>query len=198
MHPILPGDYVNVDGSSTASCASKGIASLIAALAQRTVMSEHYCHLSNGTHKRAIWLVFREEHCVEEVKQLFEGQKFSVVGSHSPLASYVDVPINLLTGAFNKILTDSQVGNIALLSLTGGASGGEKEEKDQQYKDSLHALFSLYRRVRINGYVVINNCFDYFKQGVDDFFIDGNHVLLSASTSSSSFMKNDTQVRIPL
>jgi len=212
MDSALAGDYVEVDISSAYNCTEKGILSLIAAIAQRTVMNEPYCNRSNNvpTHKRAIWFAFREERCVKEVKQLFDRQKFSVVDAHGPLTSTVDVPIHLLVGEVQNTLPDLPVKNIALLGIThppppswweDGSNGGVTTTSQVSYsgeqveKYSLHALFSLYRRVRIGGYVALHGV--WAGRQIRDFFTDGNQTLLSASNHSTSFIKENTQIRIP-
>lgn len=207
MDPVLAGDYVDVDVSSGYNCAEKGTLSLIAAIAQRTAMNESYCY----AHKRSIWFAFREERCFEEVKQMFESHKFNVVDAHGPLASTVDVPIHLLVGEVQETLPNSPVENIALLEITHppppslweeGSDGGTSTTRDKSYsgdqveKYSLHALFSLYRRVALNGYVALNGV--WAGRQVKEFFTDdGNHTLLSISTHSTTFMKKNTQIRIP-
>jgi len=212
MDPALSGDYVDVDISSAYNCTEKGVLSLIAAIAQRTAMHEPYCNRSNNgtTHKRAIWFAFREERCVEEIKQMFEGQKFSVIDAHGSLTSTVDVPIHLLVGEVQKTLPGLPAENIALLQITHppppswsgeGSDEGMKSTREVSYsgdlveKYSLHALFSLYRRVRIGGYVALNGV--WAGRQVREFFTDGNHALLSFSTHSTTFMKENTQIRIP-
>ncbi|KAL7541172.1 hypothetical protein ACHAXR_010694 [Thalassiosira sp. AJA248-18] len=182
------GDYVDVDGSSASSCVEKGLASLGFAIAQRAAMNEKFCSSATTTyHKRAIWLAFKEEGCTEKVKQMFEGQGFSILDPHDPLANNIDTPIYLLVGPFKETLPNSQVENIAMLRIMSG---------DIFYQDILQILFSLYRRVRINGHVVQNGCSYSCKKGFNEFFTDGNHTMLSVSPTIHS-VKKDNNIRIP-
>ena len=56
-----------------------------------------------------------------------------------------NVPIHFIKGYFNDTLHDAPIEDIAILRLDG-----------DMYASTLQALFALYRRLRINGYVIVS------------------------------------------
>ena len=210
MDPELSGDYVEVDVSLPSSCNEIGSVGLIFSIAQRTAMSDPFCNLQRLAPKRAVWLAFRDGTCIEGVKKLFHDHKFSVIDTNSSIASNgVGVPIHLLVGSLLPTLSDSQVENIALLRIgrhilpkiveNAPASkiverGVQSPGDDQLTTNTLHALISLYRKVGIGGFVVLDGV---WLDEAREFLIDGNHTQLHISINSTAFIKKDTQIRIP-
>lgn len=202
MDSTLKGDYVEVNISPSSSCRELGGFSLIAAIAQRAVMNKPYCNRLLVP-RRAVWLAFRDERCIEVVSKLFHENKFSVVDPNKSLDSSngsVDAPpIHLLVGPTLQTLSDAPVEKIALLRV-GHPFLREMVESvmavhdEQLTANTLHALISLYRKVGIGGLVALDAV---WLGEVKEFLIDGNHTVLHASTDSTSFVKSDTQIRIP-
>ncbi|KAL7429487.1 hypothetical protein ACHAXM_001725 [Skeletonema potamos] len=140
INSIVKGDYVEVDGGY--DCQKVGTASLAAAIIQRAVIRE--TSLCNPQ-KRAIWLAFENESCVNEVSKMFEENNFVILDETNPAGREdVDVPIFLLNGDTKTTLADSKIRDIAVLRFSNFES----------YEKTLFALFAFYRRVRLNGYVV--------------------------------------------
>lgn len=74
---------------------------------------------------------------LDTVKGLFQKHGFEIDGTG-------DVPsIHFIKGVFNDTLHDSPNEDIAVLRLDGN-----------MYAITLQALFALYRRVRIDGYII--------------------------------------------
>jgi len=202
MNSTLKGDYVEVDISPTLSCSELGGISLVVAIAQRTAVNEPYCNRLMVP-RRAVWLAFRDERCIEVVSKLFHENKFSVVDPINSLDSSngsVDAPtIHLLVGPILQTLSDAPVKNIALLRV-GHPLLREMDESvmavhdEQLTTNTLHALISLYRKVGIGGYVALDGV---WLGEVKEFLIDGNHTIIHVSTDSTSFVKSDNQIRIP-
>ncbi len=213
MKSTLKGDYFEVDASSSSSCREIGGFSLFVSIAQRTAINEPFCNLQMAP-KRAVWLAFSDERCIEVVSKLFQENKFSVVDPNIPLGSnsIIDVPIHLLVGPMLQTLSESPVENIALLRIGQPSPRGIDEiarsstmavhderfsylVDDQLTTNTLHALISLYQKVGISGYVALDGV---WLDEVKEFLMDGNHTVLNISTNSNYFMKEDTQIRIPI
>jgi hypothetical protein len=184
----------------------RGGASLLAAIVQRTAIETPAC----GTPvTRSIWLADSFEGLppdassenkqdgytkdmdppgsyggyggVETVKQLFVDHGFAVDGSGP-------VPIHFLKGWFDQTLPDSSIGDIAVLRLDG-----------DMYSSTLHALFALYRRVRIGGYIIVDD-YGHWPQcakAIDEFFVDANVTLERIDYTGRWFQKTNTDVRVP-
>lgn len=185
----------------------RGGASLLAAVVQRTAMQTPAC----GTPvKRSIWLAdsfeglppaaanenkvdgykknmdppgsYAFEGGLESVKQLFVDHGFAVDGSG-------EVPIYFLKGWFEHTLPDSTIQDIAVLRLDG-----------DMYTSTLQALFALYRRVRVGGYVIIDD-YGHWPQcakAIDEFFVDANIELAYIDYTGRWFQKKNVNVRVPV
>jgi len=186
----IPGDYVDV-AINCPSVEETFAFSLIAAVAQRTVLREPYCN-GGSKQKHAVVLAFSDENCaLDEVKRLFEDHKFNIVDAHGSLDDTVDVPIHFMLGEIRHTLPDLPLKSIASLRISGG---GDDDDVGLRTA-TLHALFSLYRRVHIGGYIALDGVWG---DGVQDFFMDSKHTLLSTSRDSRSFIKKDVHIRIPI
>jgi hypothetical protein len=201
VDPTLIGDWVETG-------TWKGGASLLAAVVQRTAVHEKAC---DNSLRRSIWLAdsfeglppaagdekkdlesgytknmdkagsYAFEGGIETVKQLFLDHGFAVDGSG-------DVPIYFLKGWFENTLPDSPIKDIAVLRLDG-----------DMYSSTLQALFALYRRVPINGYVIIDD-YGHWPQcqvAIDEFFVDANIDLQYIDYTGSFFIKSNIDVRVP-
>jgi hypothetical protein len=211
----MKGDWVETDGSTESDgCGMMGEATLLAAIAQRAALREPICngyqhgYDENDKHrqnermqvpKRAAWLAFENDGCVDEVKQLFTDHRLYIadeIRRNEVFSSSMDVPIYLLKGSFVSVLPDSQVGDIAVLKLNGG--GGGNGSTQALYESTLNALFAFYRRVVTNGYIFIGqydtaSC----RKAIDEFFVDGNYTMSAVDTSTRSFTKTNDKVRVP-
>ena len=146
----VKGDYVEVDNGN--DCEKVGRASLAAANIQRAVIRDPtMC----GAQKRAIWLAFENESCVNQVSKMFEDNNFVILDETGIGGDNVDVPIFLLNGDIKTTLADSKIGDIAMLRLSNF----------EAYEKTLFALFAFYRRVHLNGYVVT----DQWHSGEDNY-----------------------------
>ena len=157
LHPDLKGDWVETG-------TWKGGASLIAAYVQKVAIEEPSC--GPNVPKRKIWLAdsfeglppeadqeskregysknmdkagsYAFEGGLDTVKNLFVKHGFEVDGSGN-------VPIHFIKGYFNDTLHDSPIEDIAILRLDG-----------DMYASTLQALFALYRRLRMDGYLIVS------------------------------------------
>ena len=137
---MVKGDFVEVDSGN--DCHQVGRASLAAAIIQRAVKKESTCN----PQRRAIWLVTKNELCVNEVRKIFEENDFVILNETNPaVREDVDVPVFLLKRDL-KTLADSKIRDIAVLRFS--------KSDESSYENTLFALFALYRRVRLNGYII--------------------------------------------
>ena len=213
MKSTLKGDFFEVNVSSSSSCREIGGFSLFVSIAQRTAINEPFCNLQMAP-KRSVWLAISDERCIDVVTKLFQENNFSVVDPNESLGSnsIIDVPIHLLVGPMMQILSESSVEKIALLRIGHPLPRGMVENArsstmavhderlshlvdDHLTTNTLHALISLYRKVGISGFVALDGV---WLDEVKEFLMDGNHTVLNISTNSNYFMKEDTQIRIPI
>ena len=157
LRPELKGDWVETG-------TWMGGASLIAAYVQKFALEEPSC--GPGVSLRKIWLAdsfedlppeaddetkeagytktmdkagsYAFEGGLDKVKNLFLKHGFEIDGSGN-------VPIYFIKGYFNDTLHDSPIEDIAVLRLDG-----------DMYASTLQALFALYRRVSMDGYVIVS------------------------------------------
>lgn len=157
LRPELKGDWVETG-------TWMGGASLIAAYIQKVALEEPSC--GPDVPQRKIWLAdsfkglppeaddetkeagytktmdkagsYAFEGGLDTVKNLFLKHGFEIDGSGN-------VPIYFIKGYFNDTLHDSPIEDIAVLRLDG-----------DMYASTLQALFALYRRVRMDGYIIVS------------------------------------------
>mmetsp|Transcript_15552 Transcript_15552/g.29517 ORF Transcript_15552/g.29517 Transcript_15552/m.29517 type:complete len:537 (-) Transcript_15552:46-1656(-) len=199
FEPDLVGDWVETG-------TWKGGASLIAAVTQRTAQETPAC---GQVRSRSIWLAdsfeglpsgadnasenngygkkmdpsgsYKFDGGVSIVKKLFQDHGFATDGSGP-------VSIRFLRGWFEDTLPDSTISNIAILRLDG-----------DMYSSTLQALFALYRRVRIGGYVIIDDYghWPQCKRAIDEFFADASIKLNKVDNTGYFFQKKNTLISVP-
>jgi Macrocin-O-methyltransferase (TylF)/Methyltransferase domain len=191
LDETLKGDWVETTGSSTSP-----VESLIAAVVQRTALETRAC----GTLlKRSVWVSSlspinsesgetTQQHGTEK---MFVDNKFALDGSGPVPIHILNLNQEMTTTTIQATLSDSPVQDIAMLRVGGDS-----------YETILHSLFAFYRRVRLRGYIVVENygsCTGC-TQAIGDFFVDANvefETIVDDMTAARWFRKNNTNVRVP-
>jgi hypothetical protein len=113
----------------------------------------------------------------------------------------LNVPVHLVVGTLQQTLPDIPVEDVAFLRIADHHSTFDHDDESQRRRerDALIALFSMYRRVRIGGFVSLDGLWD--SEGVKEFLTDAElnkqNVTSYLSSSSIFFKKENTQIRIP-
>ncbi|KAL7520290.1 hypothetical protein ACHAWX_005024 [Stephanocyclus meneghinianus] len=205
MDPVLRGDIVEVSLSEIGStCVQQWTPSVLIAVAQRASNASPFCPGSRGAtaHTRAVWLAFQEDYCVDTVRKMFQAHSLHVTDNpHVTRGLFsLDVPVYLVLGALQQTLPDLPVEHVSFLRIADHSTLDHDNESLRRWeRDALIALFSMYRRVQIGGFVSLDGIWDSdeVKEFLTDAELNKQNVTSALSSSSIFFKKGNTQIRIP-